>query len=293
MSPFDPRYMLARGGAAALSWEGLAPAERYLVPEPMQLVSPVAAIRRDPSPTAEQMDQLLFGERFEVLERQAGWAFGQAVRDGYIGWAPLETLAAVGAPPTHWVSALRTYAFSEPSIKSPPVSLLSMNALVLVKAREGRFAKLHGSGFVADRHLSRLGGWADDAAAVAQAYLGAPYLWGGRESVGLDCSGLVQQALYACGRAAPRDSDQQMTLGREIDPAAGLARGDLVFWRGHVAMMLDGETMIHANAFHMAVTAEPLEQAVARIAHSGGGEPTGYRRIGSDLGPASMSGDRL
>ncbi len=278
MSPLDPRLTLARGEVAALALEGVQEAARYLALEPMQAAFAVAAIRREPSRTAEQLDQLVFGERFEVLERQGGWAFGQAVRDGYVGWVRLETLTPGGPPPTHWVSALRTYAFGEASIKSAPVARLSMNALVRVEASDGRFARLDGSGHVAERHLSPLGAWARDPAAVALAYLGAPYLWGGRESVGLDCSGLVQQALYACGFAAPRDSDQQAVLGRAVDPGA-LVRGDLVFWRGHVGMMLDARTLIHANAFHMAVTAEPLEEAVARIAGSGGGEPTGYRRL--------------
>jgi cell wall-associated NlpC family hydrolase len=262
-----------------LALEGVQEATRYLAPEPMQAAVADAAIRREPSLTAEQLDQLIFGERFDVLERQDGWGFGQAVRDGYVGWVRLEALAGAGPAPTHWVRALRTYAFSEASIKSVPVARLSMNALVRVEAVEGRFARLAGSGFVAERHLSPLGAWATDPAAVAQAYLGAPYLWGGRESVGLDCSGLVQQALYACGHAGPRDSDQQAALGRAVDPAGGLLRGDLVFWRGHVGMMLDADTLIHANAFHMAVTAEPLAEAVSRIAASGGGEPAGYRRL--------------
>ena len=214
-----------------------------------------------------------------MLERRDGWGFGQAQRDGYVGWTRLETLSPKAAPPTHWVSALRTYGFGEASIKAAPVSRLSMNALVGVEGVEGRFARLAAGGFVALRHLSPLGAWADDPAAVAQAYLGAPYLWGGRESVGLDCSGLVQQALYACGRPAPRDSDQQAAIGRAVDAGAGLARGDLVFWRGHVGMMLDPQTLIHANAFHMAVAAEPLAEAVTRIEVAGGGPPTGFRRL--------------
>jgi cell wall-associated NlpC family hydrolase len=279
VSPLDPRLTLARGGTAALALEGVRDAQRYLTPEPMQAGVAVSAIRREASRTAEQLDQLIFGERFDVLERQGGWGFGQARRDGYVGWVRLETLAPAGPAPTHWVSALRTYAFSEPSIKSAPLARLSMNSLVRVEGAEGRFARLGGSGFVAEHHLSPLGAWAQDPAAVALAYLGAPYLWGGRESVGLDCSGLVQQALYACGQAAPRDSDQQAALGRALDPSQGLERADLVFWRGHVGMMLDAATLIHANAFHMAVIAEPLAEAVSRIVASGGGDPTGYRRL--------------
>jgi cell wall-associated NlpC family hydrolase len=155
---------------------------------------------------------------------------------------------------------------------------LSMNALVRVEAVEDRFARLAGGGFVAARHLRALGDWAGDPAAAALQYLNAPYLWGGRDSLGIDCSGLVQQAHAACGHALPRDSDQQAALGATVE-AGALARGDLVFWRGHVGLMLDPATLLHANAFHMAVTAEPLAEAVARIAASGGGAPTGYRRL--------------
>jgi cell wall-associated NlpC family hydrolase len=273
MAPLDPRLTLAHGEVAALGLEGLLQARRYLRPEPMQAVFPVAAIRREPSRSAEQMDQLLFGERFDVLERRDGWAFGQALRDGYVGWTRLEVLGPAGPAPTHWIGALRTFAFSEPSIKSAPVARLSMNALVHEAGREGPFVRLEGSGYVVERHLRPLGRWAADPAAVASQFLHAPYLWGGRESVGLDCSGLVQQALYACGVAAPRDSDQQARLGREV-ASEELARSDLVFWRGHVGMMLDGETLIHANAFHMAVAGEPLAETIARV-----GPPTACRRL--------------
>ena len=273
MNPPDPRVTLAHGEAASLALEGVLAARRYLAPEPMQAAFPVVAIRREPSRPAEQLDQLVFGERFDVLERRDGWGFGQALRDGYVGWVRLEVLSAAVVAPTHWVSALRTFAFSEPSIKSAPAARLSMNALVRAAGREGPFVRLDGAGYVVERHLSPLGVWAEDAATVAAQFLGAPYLWGGRESVGLDCSGLVQQALYACGIAAPRDSDQQGRLGRAID-AQHLRRGDLVLWRGHVGMMLDPATLIHANAFHVAVAAEPLAEAVARV-----GEPALCRRL--------------
>ena len=273
MSPLDPRVTLAQGEAVSLAREGVLAARRYLAPAPLPAAVPVAAVPGEPSRTAEQLDQLVFGERFDVLERREGWGFGQALRDGYVGWVRLEVLSAAVIAPTHWVSALRTFAFSEPSIKSAPVARLSMNALVRAAGREGPFMRLDGSGYVVERHLSSLGVWAEDPAAVAAQYLGAPYLWGGRESVGLDCSGLVQQALYACGIAAPRDSDQQGRLGRPVD-AQHLQRGDLVLWRGHVGMMLDKATLIHANAFHMAVAAEPLAATIARV-----GEPTARRRL--------------
>jgi cell wall-associated NlpC family hydrolase len=274
MAPFDARLVLARDGeVASRALEGVVEARAYLKPQPMQLVFEMAALRREPSREAEQLDQLLFGERFDVLEQRDGWGFGQALRDGYVGWTRLEALAPPAEPPTHWVAALRTYVYAEPAIKAAPVARLSLNALVREADRAGPFVRLEGSGYVVERHLRPLGVWATDPAEVAERFLHTPYFWGGRDSVGLDCSGLVQQALYACGVAAPRDSDQQARLGRAVD-LAELARGDLVFWRGHVGLMLDRTTLLHANAYHMAVAREPLVAAIERV-----GEPVACRRL--------------
>jgi cell wall-associated NlpC family hydrolase len=270
----DPRLTLARDGIAARSLEGIVPAARYIDTTMRQTAVPSASLRRAPSLAAEQLDQLLFGEAFEVLDEADGWAFGQATRDGYVGYVEA---AALGRPttPTHTVRALRTYAFSEPSIKAPPTGLYSMNALIAVEEHEGRFVKTAGGWFV-EEHLVPIGQAEADYVAVAERFVGTPYHWGGRESLGLDCSGLVQQALYASGLACPRDSDQQAAMG---DPVEALRRGDLVFWRGHVAIMISEADIIHANAWHMAVVIEPLAGAVARINSRGGGEPMAYRRL--------------
>lgn len=273
----DPRLTLAREGIAARALEGVVPAERYVETIVRQARVPAAALRREPSASAEQLDQLLFGELFEVLDEADGWAFGQAKRDGYVGYVVADALGAPGAPPTHTVRALRTYGFSAPSIKAAPVGLYSLNVLVTEEGREGRFVKTSGGWFV-EEHLAPVGEHAADHVAVAERFVGAPYQWGGRESLGLDCSGLVQQALYAGGRECPRDSDQQAVLGAPVE-AEALRRGDLVFWRGHVATMTSATKIVHANAFHMMVVIEPLAEAVARIIARGGGEPTGYRRI--------------
>ncbi|MGR4862698.1 C40 family peptidase [Caulobacter sp. LARHSG274] len=273
----DPRLTLARPDLADLDLQGLVPAERYEAPTLRQVAVPSAALRKTPDPFAEQWDQLLFGECFRVLDLQDGFAWGQAARDGYVGFVAEQDLAAPGAPATHQVAALRTYAFAEPNIKSRPLGLYSLNALVAVEARDGRFAKGERTGwFVAD-HLSPVGVVQSDYVAVAARFLGAPYQWGGRESLGLDCSGLVQQALAACGRAVPRDTDLQRAFFAPIT-ADQRRRGDLVFWRGHVAILLDAETILHANAHHMAVAIEPLAEAIARIEAAGGGPPTGWRR---------------
>jgi cell wall-associated NlpC family hydrolase len=274
----DPRLTPIRDGVAARSLEGVAPAEVYLDPQPMRCAAPAAAIRREPDAGSEQMDQLLFGEIFDVVEEDGGFLWGQARRDGYVGFVEAAALAPAGAPPTHRVAAIRTYAFAQASIKSKAAGPYSLNALACVEAVEGRLARVAGAGWMAFEHLAPIGVFASDPAAVAERHLGAPYLWGGRESLGLDCSGLVQQALLACGRACPRDADMQQGLGREIGRDA-FDRGDLVFWKGHVAIGLDPQRIIHANAHHMAVAIEPLAEAVDRIKAAGSGEPTAFRRI--------------
>ena len=275
--PNDPRVTLARPDLADLDLQGLVAAERFAAPKPWQVAVPTAALRKAPHPMAEQWDQLLFGEVFRVLETRDGFAWGQAARGGYVGYVAEEDLAALGAPATHQVAVPRTYAFAEPNIKSRPVGLYSLNALTAVEATEGRFSKGEGTGWFVTAHLAPIGVALSDYVAVAQGYLGAPYQWGGRESLGLDCSGLVQQALAACGQAIPRDTDLQLAFFPAIE-AGERRRGDLVFWKGHVAVLLDADTILHANAHHMAVAVAPLAEAIARVEAAGGGPVTGWRR---------------
>jgi cell wall-associated NlpC family hydrolase len=279
----DMRVTPIRDGIASRALEGIVRAEVYLDPTTMGCVAPAAGIHRAPDAASEQMDQLLFGETFEVIEEEGAWLWGQARRDGYVGFVAASALAAlppdsVQNGPTHRVAAIRTYAFAGPSIKTQPSGPYSMNALVTVEAQEGRLAKVAGAGWMAAEHLAPIGVFETDLAGVAERFLGAPYLWGGRESLGLDCSGLVQAALFACGLACPRDTDQQTELGREI-ARADFRRGDLVFWNGHVAIGLGAQTVVHANGFHMAVAIEPLETAISRIDAAGVGRPTTYRRL--------------
>lgn len=276
MSANDPRSLPVRGGVAARELEGRVPAARYVQPRPVVCAADEAPLRREPGAAAAQVDQLLHGEPFGVLDEVDGFAFGQAGRDGYVGWVEVAALAPAGPAPTHRVGALRTWRFTRPDLKSAPRGLLSLNALVSAGEAQGRFVRA-GEGWLFARHLRAVGeAFETDAAGVAERFLGAPYRWGGRDSLGLDCSGLVQQALYACGRACPRDSDQQQSLGREV-ARDELARGDLAFWRGHVGILLDGSRLSHANAHHMAVTAEPLDDACARVSAAGGGEAV-FRR---------------
>jgi hypothetical protein len=275
----DRRLVLARPDLAATHLEGVVAAARHVEPQARLCTSPAAGLHAHPDATAEKMTQLLFGEAFEVIEEIGGWAFGQARRDRYVGYVETGSLGEQPELPTHWVRALRTYAFAAPNPKTPIAMLLTMNSLCVVEALDGRFAKVAGAGWVFLGHLSPIGAYADDPAAIAEEFLGAPYQWGGRESLGLDCSGLIQNALHACGLTCPRDSDLQAAeLGRPVQSET-LARGDMVFWDGHVGMMVDAERMVHANGHHMAVTIEPLAPAIERIAAAGAGQPTAFKRL--------------
>ena len=274
----DGRVTPIRDGVASRALEGMVRAEVYLDPTAMGCVVPAAGIHRSPDAASEQMDQILFGETFEVVEEEGAWLWGQARRDGYVGFVAASALKPRPPAATHRIAALRTYAFAGPSIKTQATGPYSMNALVAVEATEGRLAKVAGAGWVAAEHLTPIGSFETDWAEVAERFLGAPYLWGGRESLGLDCSGLVQTALFACGLACPRDTDQQAALGREI-ARDDFGRGDLVFWNGHVAIGLDAQRVVHANGFHMAVAIEPLDTAITRIDAAGVGTPTAYRRL--------------
>jgi cell wall-associated NlpC family hydrolase len=274
---YDARITPVRDGIAGQSLEGLIRAEVYIEPKVLTCTRPATGIHRTPDAASEQMDQLLFGEIFEVIEEEGAFLWGQARRDGYVGFVDANALARVDAEPTHMVSALRTYAFAENSIKSRAMGPYSLGSLVAVEAEEGRLSKVAGAGWMTSAHLTPIGEFETDPVAVAERFAGAPYLWGGRESLGLDCSGLVQQARFACGLACPRDTDQQETLGSAIDRAE-FGRGDLVFWKGHVAMGVDAERIVHANGFHMMTAIEPLDEAISRISAAGSGEPTSYRR---------------
>jgi hypothetical protein len=277
VSGFDARLTLARPDLASSALEGRVRAERYATPTPLHCVAPATAIRAQATPGGEQINQLLHGEAFDVLEETGGWAWGQARRDGYVGFVETSALATPGRGPTHRVAALRAYVFAAPNIRSLTSGPLSINSLVETAIRSHRFIMVAGLGWMFEHQLAPVGRFERDYVVVAERFVGAAYLWGGREAQGVDCSGLVQQALFACGRSCPRDTDLQRGLGEPV-AAEALRRGDLVFWPGHVAIMVDGARVLHANGHHAAVVIEPLADAVARIEAAGVGPPVAYRR---------------
>ena len=280
--PFDKRITPFNNGVTDDTHEGLIRARSYVAGEVLSCYDAIAPILSSPEHGAEQWDQLLLGERFKVIERKHDFYWGQALRDGYVGYVPVSAFRRDWYLPTHYVATLRTYVFAAPNLKASILTSISLNALVNVTRFDNGFAYINDMGWVFAKHLSDFEAFAGDFVSVAESYINAPYQWGGRESIGLDCSGLLQQALYASGYGCPRDSDMQAKLGVALNIGAdldGLERGDLVFWKGHVAIMVDDVNIIHANAHHMKVAIEPLSEAIGRIDGCGSGLPTGFRRL--------------
>jgi hypothetical protein len=271
--PYDSRLTPVRPDIAAKYLEGKVEAARFVTGEEFEISDGIAPMRHEPFSGAALDTQALRGEHVTVYDRdEEGWAWAQLHSDGYVGWLPDLALYPPGPPPTHKVSALRTFVFPGPSIKLPPVDTLPLGARIsVVNDIEGFVVTREGHHLPAS-HVVSIDIFEQDFVAVAERFVGTPYLWGGKSSLGIDCSGLVQVALTASGIGCPRDSDMQRDgLGQDVPMSKinALKRGDLIFWKGHVAIARDARTLVHANAFHMATEIEPTNIAVERIAASG------------------------
>ncbi len=284
----DRRLHPVRPDLAAKAYEGRVTSARFVEGELNSIVADILDMRAEPRPDIGVDTQLLFGEQVRVFEETPeGWAWGQLESDGYVGWFSSDGIASPGSP-THRVRALRTYRYPGPDLKLPPLGQISLASRVEVTGmavtRGLEYALLSDGSAVVAKHLWSLERQADDWVAIAEELIGTPYLWGGRSSLGLDCSALVQIAASFGGHVLQRDSDmQEASAGDEISDAelSGLRRGDLIFWKGHVGIVAGPGRLLHANGHTMTVANEDLEEAVKRIAETEWGEITCIRRLSS------------
>lgn len=265
----DKRVNPYRDDLAAAHLKGKVQAKRFTEGTTRQVVDAAVQLREAPRHDAVLETELLLGEVVTVYDEHEGWAWVQAETDSHVGYLSANALGGSISQPTHRVRALRTHIYPEPDYKAPPLDLLSMNARIELVSTEGRFAQLRDGRFVVATHCAPIDSFEEDFVETAEKFLGTPYLWGGRTSIGLDCSAVVQLALQSTGAPCPRDSDMQETaLGEPVSgphDQGALRRGDLVFWDGHVGVMVDGAHLVHANVHHMAVEIEPAAEAIARI----------------------------
>ncbi len=283
MTHHDPRLHAFRPDLADRRLEGAVSAERFVEGVEARIGVSVADLKRAPHADAGLDTQLLCGAALRVFDRSNGWAWVQAEEDSYVGYLDVSALAPVAPAPTHRVHAPRTFLYPAPDMKSPRTGEHSLGAALTIgewtETPGLRYGRVVCGGWIVANHLHPIDEVVPDFVSIAEALSRTPYLWGGVSGFGIDCSGLVQLSLRMAGKHVPRDTDLQATLiGAVIDPdQTPLRRGDLVFWRGHVGIMVDEATLIHANGHTMDVSLEPLADAVSRIGYLYG-EPTAYRR---------------
>lgn len=277
IDPEDRRQWPANDRIAHAALAGrVAPDLPLTEGQAMQVAVPVADLLDQPWGKLER--QLLHGNRFTMLEDHNGWAFGFAQPSGYVGYMRRDELSEE-AEKTHRVATLGAHIYETPDIKTKPRMLLPYGAMLHVDGRKGHFLDCR-HGWVHEHQLEPMDTPHPDPVAVAEMFLGVPYLWGGDSTFGIDCSGLIHAAMRAAGINCPRDSDQQeRALGDPIAPDVAPRRGDVLFWKGHVGILQSAEYLIHANGYHMAVVREPVDQAIARIEASGNGPVTSRRRL--------------
>lgn len=268
----DTRLNAYRNDLADVRLKGLVDSKSFCNGTAMQLIVPIATLHRAPKPDAPQETQVLLGETVSVFDVNDDWAWVQLERDGYVGYVQAEFLNAEMHRPSHRISVTSTLLYRSASIKTQPVQFLFMNSEISVVGLQDGFFELATGGFIFAAHAVPISQFQTDFVGVAELLLHTPYLWGGKSAQGIDCSGLVQTSLNACGQNCLRDADmQELSLGQNlmINDLESLKRGDLIFWKGHVGIMRDAETLLHASGHQMMVVSEPLRTADDRTKAKG------------------------
>lgn len=276
----DRRLHAYRPDLADARLEGQVTAARYAEGRPHTVTAALIDVRNAPRADASQTTQALMGEAVAVFDIEGDWAWCQLARDGYVGYVPAGALAEGLRQSRHEVAVLSTFLYPAPDLKTVPYTSIYMNTPLMVVEQGDKWSRIADGRYVFTRHLRPLGTASGEPVAVAQLFEHVPYLWAGRTLLGVDCSGLVQTAFQACGRSCPRDSDMmegELGTALPFGDTGVLQRGDLVFWKGHMGMMVDDERLIHANGYHMLTVIEPLSEALARIAAMFG-PATSFRR---------------
>ena len=283
MSPLDRRLNAYRDDLADRRLEGKVASARFVDGTERRVARGIVPLRKERTPGTQLVSELLLGERVRVFEEKDGVAWVQSESDGYVGYTDSAALDADLRAPTHTVSAIHTCIYPEPIIRAPNAGFLPMCAEVAVTGTKGRYAELATGGWVPLLHLAERDAFETDPVAVAERLTGAPYVWGGKSSLGLDCSALIQLALARCGAAALRDSDmQEATVGKPVPfdgDASSLRRGDLVFWKGHVGIFVTPDRFLHANARDMAVASAPFAEVVRYIEEAEKQKVSSVRRL--------------
>lgn len=286
----DPRRNAYREDMAASALKERVKAPRYVDGVTQQVIAPRAPVRSAPKFRAPLMTEALHGEAVTVYDSQDGWVWGQLQRDGYVGYMPADHLSSNVFPPTHAVRVRASHIYPAPDIKTPPLDMLTFGARLAADGREGRFLSLARGGYIFADHCVGASDTLKDFVRAAERLVGTPYLWGGKTSLGLDCSALVQLSLQAAGTECPRDTDmQEAEVGEAVEGViddsgalkGGLERGDLVFWKGHVAIAQSDDWLVHASGHQMETVIEPVRHALDRIGQSWG-KPTAVKRIAAE-----------
>ncbi|MCV6546564.1 MAG: C40 family peptidase [Cohaesibacter sp.] len=295
----NPSLNAFRPDLADARLQGQVKAEHFVKPTIMRLIAPIAPLKSKPDPKSGLDSQALLAEVVRVFEqRNDGWAWVQLARDGYVGYMPTASLGPYrheeGGEPTHCVCVPRSFVYPSPDLKLSANTFLSLGAgLILGQEQETRgtiYRQILNlpqipdqQAWIVSQHVRPIAQNSQDFVSEAESLIGTPYLWGGKSSLGLDCSGLVQLACQMAGIEILRDASmQEKTIGKPLDFQAGLPdlkRGDLIFWKGHVGIMSDSKILLHANGYHMAVAQEPLKGAMQRIANHDYGAMTAIRRL--------------